>query len=91
MDGDAGLAQALVDGDAVILSTGATATVRGSYPQGYRGDVRIVLNGVEELERADALVVAHWPPNEPSAADGAAIESSTESALTRAPSRRMQD
>jgi hypothetical protein len=91
MDGEAGLAQALDDGDAVILSTGATATVRGSYPQGYRGDVRIVLNGAEELERADALVIAQWPPNEPDASDDAPEAPLDESNLTRAPSRRMQD
>jgi hypothetical protein len=91
MDAEAGLAQALNDGDAVILSTGATATVRGSYPQGYCGDVRIVLDGAEELERADALVIAHFPPNRPNATDETPAAPSTESAPMRAPSRRMED
>lgn len=91
MDGEAGFTRALSDGDPVILSTGATAKVRGSYPQGYRGDVRIVLDGVEEFERADALVVVEWPPNEPAASADAPAAPSTEPNRTRAPSRRMQD
>jgi len=56
-DNSAGLPRALTAGDYVILSTGAIATVRGDYPVGYSGDVAIMLDGAEELERVDGLTL----------------------------------
>ncbi|MBV9718826.1 MAG: hypothetical protein JOZ77_05880 [Candidatus Eremiobacteraeota bacterium] len=49
--------RALREGDRVILSTGAVATVRRSYPAGYSGPVDILLDGVEESDRSDALTL----------------------------------
>jgi hypothetical protein len=84
-----GLKHELRDGDAVILSSGALATVRGSYPEGYRGDVRIVIDGVEEMELASALTAAHAPlSNDASSPESDGPDPRT---LTRTPSRRMED
>lgn len=90
MENDTGLKDALSDGDAVILSSGALAMIRGSYPKGYRGDVRIALDGVEESERASALTATRWPVSEGvTAAENEG--SGSEMGQTRAPSRRMED
>jgi hypothetical protein len=93
MDNDAGLREALNEGDAVVLSTGATATVRGSYPKGYCGDVRILLGDVEELERADGFLVTHPQPmpDNDDVVENAGAEMPSDSGLVRAPNRRMQD
>jgi hypothetical protein len=92
MEDNAGLERSLSPGDEVILSTGATATVRGSYPQGYAGDVAILLDDAEECERASGLTLPNKPTIEvrpelggPTAAQQA------DSGKTRAPSRRMED
>lgn len=92
MDEGIGLSDALHDGDAVVLSTGATATVRGSYPKGYRGDVRILLDGAEEYERPDGfLVIRPEPMSPPAIARNATAESPNGGGLSRAPDRRMKD
>ena len=90
MQNDGGLKRALNPGDEVILSTGATATSRGSYPQGYTGEVAILLDGTEETERADGLTLPDKTPFEipPFDSEG---PSSVAFGETRAPSRRMQD
>jgi|HubBroStandDraft_3_1064219.scaffolds.fasta_scaffold2287741_1 hypothetical protein len=93
MDDTAGLSEALNDGDAVVLSTGANATVRGAYPKGHRGDVRIVLDGVEQVERADGFLILH---PQPMPATGGASEHAVgkppiDEGRVRAPDRRMQD
>jgi hypothetical protein len=92
MENDSGLKRALEPGDEVILSTGATATVRGSYPQGYTGDVVILLGDAEETERAIGLTLPDNPPIEvrPELADITAAQQS-EMGEIRAPSRRMED
>lgn len=90
-DSNAGLPRALNKGDSVILSTGATATVRRSYPAGYNGDVDILLDGVEETDRADALTL---PDTEPPVADpqlGDVSGAQNDMGETRGPSRRMED
>ncbi|MGA9274167.1 MAG: hypothetical protein WBV40_07610 [Candidatus Cybelea sp.] len=92
MENDSGLKRALEPGDEVILSTGATATVRGSYPQGYTGNVAILLGDAEETERASGLTLPDNPPIEigPELGDVTAAQQ-TEIAEIRAPSRRMED
>ncbi len=92
MKTETGLRRALSEGDAVILSTGATATVRRAYPAGYFGDVEILLNGVGETERTQGLTL----PDEQPLLGGAEAAESTETpptgeGETRAPKRRMQD
>ncbi|MFY9630614.1 MAG: hypothetical protein WAJ94_03300 [Candidatus Cybelea sp.] len=87
-----GLKRDLKEGEAVILSTGATATARRSYRAGYTGDVEILLDGHEEKERASGLVLPDdaFPP-----ALGEDVgETSASVAGTghnRAPSRKMED
>ena len=49
------LKRALAEGEAVILSTGATATTRRAYPAGYSGEIEILLDGAEETERVAGL------------------------------------
>jgi len=90
MQNDRGLKRALNPGDEVILSTGATATARGSYPEGYTGEVAVLLDGVDETERADALTLPDKTPFEipPFDSDGAISVGFGE---TRAASRRMKD
>jgi hypothetical protein len=63
----AGLKRSLNAGDSVILSSGATATVRESYPAGYSGLVAILLEGVEENESSESLTIVEWngEPSEP--------------------------
>lgn len=92
MDNDAGLKRALNPGDEVILSTGATATVRGSYPQGYTGDVAILLNDADDMERASGLTLPDQPPIEirPERGDATAAQQA-DSGENRGPSRRMED
>jgi hypothetical protein len=94
MNNESGLPRAVQEGESVILSTGATATLRRSYPAGYDGDVEIELDGVEESDRASALTLTDPVPdaqlnNETaSLGDAAAAQTAGES---RAPSRRMED
>ena len=64
MENDSGLKRALEPGDEVILSTGATATVRGSYPQGYTGNVAILLGDAEEDRTGKRTNIAGHPPIE---------------------------
>ena len=86
-----GLKRALTVDDEVILSTGATATVRGSYPPGYSGDVAILLDGVEEFERASGLTLPDKPPIEVGPELGDSTEAQqAEIGETFAPSRRME-
>lgn len=92
MDNDAGLKRALTAGDRVILSTGATATVRRSYPQGYVGDVEIVLDGAHETERTSGLTLPDEsaPQAQPELGEPIAAQTDEVSEI-RAPSRRMED
>ncbi|MFY9665790.1 MAG: hypothetical protein WAL67_17265 [Candidatus Cybelea sp.] len=46
----------------MILSSGATASVRRSYAAGYTGDVEILLDGQEETERASGLTLLDGAP-----------------------------
>lgn len=57
MEPSIGLERALTEGDPVILSTGATATVRRDYPAGYTGDLEILLDGAEEKERVSGVTL----------------------------------
>jgi hypothetical protein len=76
----------------VILSTGATATARSSYPAGYTGNVEILLDGNEETERAGGLTLPepHVPDASAQLGDPIAAQQA-EMGNTRAPSRRMED
>ncbi len=92
MEDDNGLKRNLREGEAVILSTGATATVRGSYSAGYTGDVDIVLDGRDEKERASGLTLpdeSFPPPVDLEAAD--AISEREDIGRNRARSREMKD
>jgi hypothetical protein len=90
-DRSAGLPRALNEGDSVILSTGATATVRRSYPAGYDGDVEILLDGAKESDRADALTLpdTQLPLEDPALGDVSVARNDV--GETRGPSRRMED
>ncbi|HEX3670165.1 MAG TPA: hypothetical protein VHT92_00525 [Candidatus Cybelea sp.] len=84
--------RALTKGDEVILSTGATATVRRSYPQGYSGEVEILLDGSEESERVSGLILPAKPPMEVGSELGdATAAQQADLGDARAPSRRMKD
>lgn len=52
-----GLERTLQAGDEVILSTGATAKVRRTYPQGYTGLVEFELDGRIESDEAGTLTL----------------------------------
>lgn len=92
MEDNAGLKRALHRGDEVILSTGATATVRAAYPKGYTGDVAILLNEAEEMERVSGLTLPDrtLTAAAPELGDTTAAQQA-ESSEARAPSRRMQN
>lgn len=91
MQEDFGLKRALQEGDAVILSTGASATARRSYPKGYIGEIEIVLDGNEETERTSGLTL---PDEEPLQVgpelDDSVVAQQAETGEARAPSRRME-
>ncbi|HET6276119.1 MAG TPA: hypothetical protein VFE16_09350 [Candidatus Cybelea sp.] len=53
-----GLARSVTAGEEVTLCSGTTATVRRSYPCGYRGSVEILLAGSKESESAASLTLA---------------------------------
>jgi len=63
-----GLSRALSKGDRVIMSSGATATARSSYPVGYTGEVDMLLDGEEVTDEAESLVLPnpdlHVTPSE---------------------------
>lgn len=80
MEDNGGLPRDLQDGEAVTMSSGATATVRGSYRAGYSGVVTVVLDGQEEKERASGLTVPDErfpPPVDFDVADAVADERDT--------------
>jgi hypothetical protein len=52
-----GLSRALSQGDRVIMSSGATATARSSYPVGYTDEVDMLLDGEEVTDEAESLVL----------------------------------
>ena len=90
MEDELVLKRGLNKGDSVILSTGATAAVRRSYPAGYAGEVEILLDGAEESERVSGLTL----PTEESLNVGSELGDPAEAQQfgeTRAPSRRMED
>ncbi len=84
---------ALTEGDYVILSTGAIATVRRSYPAGYSGLVDILLDGAEESERSEALTLPETDIHvtEPDAGPAVITAESDERGETRGQSVRMED
>ncbi len=84
---------ALTEGDYVILSTGAIATVRRSYPAGYSGLVDILLDGSEESERSEALTLPETSiqVTEPETAPAVIRTESDERGETRGQSVRMED
>ncbi|MGB6522636.1 MAG: hypothetical protein WBE83_12785 [Candidatus Cybelea sp.] len=91
MEESNGLKRDLKEGEAVILSTGATATARRSYRAGYTGDVEILLDGHEEKERASGLVL---PDESSPPAPGDDVDDASASddiGHNRAPSRKMED
>ena len=90
-DDDRGLLRALHAGEKVILATGATAVARASYPAGYSGDVDILLDGVEESERADGLTLLERALPENPVHDDAAASASQPAGETRGRSHRMED
>jgi hypothetical protein len=88
---EASLKRPLSEGESVILSTGATAIVRRSYPAGYSGDVEIMLDGQAELERAGRLTLSEPDLPDPGPDLGDATVAQDEMGETRAPSRRMEN
>jgi hypothetical protein len=92
MEDSSGLQRDLKEGEAVILSTGATATARRSYPAGYIGDVDILLDGRGEKERADGLVLPDQSFSPLGGSElGDATAAQNDSGQNRAPSRKMED
>jgi hypothetical protein len=92
MEKRTGLTCNLVKGDAVILSTGATASVRRSYLAGYTGDVEILLDGKQETERASGLTLLDEVAPKVGSNEGEAdAPHPVEIGETRAPSHRMED
>lgn len=90
MESTSGLKRALTEGDAVILASGATATVRRSYSAGYSGDVAILLDGAEENERASALTLPDAEPPDAGPELGDATWAQSDMGENRAASRRME-
>jgi hypothetical protein len=87
-----GLTRDLVKGDAVIPSTGATASVRRSYLAGYTGAVEMLLDGEQETERASGLTLLDEVAPKVGSNEGEANATHpVEIGETRAPSRRMED
>ena len=87
-----GLPRALEAGESVILSSGATATVRRAYPAGFDGDVELVLDGAQETERASALTLADEEPVQAPCGPGEGDAArAAEPGPTRARRRRMED
>jgi hypothetical protein len=62
---DSGLPRGLDEGDYVILSSGAIATARRSYPRGYSGILDLLLDGAEISDTTAAITLP---------SDGAAVE-----------------
>ena len=85
--------RALAEGDYVILSTGAVATVRRSYPAGYSGLVDILLDGAEESERSEALTLPETSIHitEPDTGPRVITTESDARGETRGQSVRMED
>jgi hypothetical protein len=76
-------------GDPVILSSGATASFRRSYPKGYTGIVEILLDGAEETENTSSLILPeHYPAAETVEPEP---RGSQPQGRARAPSLRMED
>ncbi len=91
MEDEVGLRRSLTKGDTVILSTGSTAVVKRSYPAGYSGDVEILLDGVDEKERASGLTLPESEPPKVGPELGDSTVAQSDEVKTRAPSRRMED
>ncbi|HEX4013694.1 MAG TPA: hypothetical protein VHX17_07395 [Candidatus Cybelea sp.] len=84
-----GLSRAVVAGDDVILSTGATAQFARAYPRGYSGSVDILLDGSPETEDTESLLL---PERDLLTAPASADEGPPqEERGARAPSVRMED
>jgi hypothetical protein len=77
------------EGDPVILSSGATASFRRSYPKGYSGIAEILLDGAEEIQNTSSLTL---PDYDQAAVDVDDVprESEPQDGV-RAPSLRMED
>lgn len=89
------LARALEPGDEVILSTGAVAVVRKSYPKGYRGRVEFELDGRVESDEVESLTLEDVaePPETKSSTEApeTGLAQEDEASNARAPSVRMED
>ncbi|HET6275026.1 MAG TPA: hypothetical protein VFE16_03710 [Candidatus Cybelea sp.] len=87
------LPRALEPGDEVILSTGAVAVVRKSYPKGYRGQVEFELDGRLESDDVGSLTLQDAAQPQDAAALGTSDRDDREGeeSNVRAPSTRMED
>lgn len=89
------LTRALDPGDEVILSTGAVAVVRHSYPKGYQGRVEFELDGRVESDEVASLTLEDAPELlEPTTSAGVPevdLSQEAEGSSVRAPSTRMED
>jgi hypothetical protein len=86
-----GLSRALAKGDSVILSSGATATARSSYPAGYCGDVDLLLDGEEIADEASSLVLPSTGSDVAPSESESPIFPEENGGEARGPSRRMED
>jgi hypothetical protein len=86
-----GLSRALTKGDSVILSSGATATARSSYPAGYAGDVDLLLDGEQVSDEAESLVLPHTDLRVTLSESGSPTVTEDNGGEVRGRSRRMED
>jgi hypothetical protein len=86
-----GLSRALAKGDSVILSSGATASARSSYPAGYAGDVDLLLDGEEVTDEAESLVLPDTGLQVTASESGGPIITEESGGEVRGRSRRMED
>ena len=76
------------EGDPMILSSGATASFRRSYPKGYSGIAEILLDGAEEIENTSSLTLPDY--DQAAVVDEIPPESEPQDGV-RASSLRMED
>jgi hypothetical protein len=86
-----GLSRTLSKGDSVIMSSGATAIARSSYPAGYTGDVDLLLDGEEVSDEAESLVLPSTDLDVTRSEPGSSIITEDHSGEVRGRSRRMED
>jgi hypothetical protein len=86
-----GLSRSLADGDSVILSSGATATVRSAYPVGYAGDVDLLLDGEEVSDLAGSLTLPNTDAHVTASESGTPNVTEDDGGEVRGRSHRMED